>query len=148
MIQKTMLVLTLLVKRPLFEHENRPSPGTSRWLIMNKNLELLLQLQELMLMRKAQEVVQTDANPKGTELLDQKINQVRHKISGNLLSEFDELFGKYSDAATPLVNRSCQGCHQEIPHNMAGKVNQSRDLVRCHNCGRFLYPLQHAPPYV
>lgn len=148
MTQKTMLILTLPAKGPLFEYESRPSPGTNRWLIMNKNLELLLQLQELMLMRKAQEVVQTDANPKGIELLDQKINKVRHKIPGNLLSEFDELFAKYSDAATPLVHRSCQGCHQEIPHHIAGKVHQSRDLVRCHNCGRFLYPLQHAPPYV
>ena len=115
---------------------------------MNKNLELLLQLQELMLMHKAQEVVQTASNPKGLELLDQKINKVRHKLPGNLLSEFDELSARYADAAAPLANRVCQGCHQEVPHHMAGKILQSREIFHCQNCGRFLYPAQNAPPYV
>ncbi len=116
---------------------------------MNRQLELMLQLQELVLMRRTKEMVQPDSDPSEYELLDQKINRLRHKIPGSVLSQFDALLRQWPDAVAPLSGENvCLGCHTEVPAQMASRIIHSRDLIRCRNCGRFLVADQHAPPYV
>jgi predicted nucleic acid-binding Zn-ribbon protein len=115
---------------------------------MNRQLELLLQLQELTLLRKAQEVVQTASRAADFDWLDQKINRLRHKLPGPVLSQFDALQRQSPDAVVQLSDGMCLGCHQELSSSLAARIRQSRDLVRCGHCGRFLFSEQQVPPYV
>jgi predicted nucleic acid-binding Zn-ribbon protein len=115
---------------------------------MNRQMELMLQLQELVLMRRAKEMVQPDSDPSEYALMDQKINRLRHKLPGSVLSEFDALLRQWPDAVAQLSARVCQGCQQSVPAQVVARSVQSRDLARCPHCGRFLLADQHTPPYV
>ena len=115
---------------------------------MNRQLELLLQLQELVLMRRARELVQPDAAPQSYHLLDQKINRVRHRLPGPLLSQFDALLRQGPDAMARVIEGICQGCGAALPHHVAQRVQNERELPCCPECNRFLYSAPHAPPYV
>jgi predicted nucleic acid-binding Zn-ribbon protein len=100
------------------------------------------------LMRRAHEVVQPDAAPQSYNLLNQKINRLRHKLPGPVLSQFDALIRQEPDAIAQVLDGICQGCGETIPAHVAAQVQNARELVHCHHCGRFLYSEQHAPPYV
>ena len=115
---------------------------------MNRQMELMLQLQELVLMRRAKEMVQPDSDPAEYKLMDQRINRLRHKLPGQVLSQFDALLRQWPDAVAQMSDRVCQGCQNAVPAQLAARIIQSRDLARCPHCGRFLVADQHAPPYV
>jgi predicted nucleic acid-binding Zn-ribbon protein len=115
---------------------------------MNRHLEIMLQLQELELMRKAQAVVQPSGNPEDFKSLDQKINKLRHKLPGDLLSQFDGLLREKPDALAQLSDGVCLGCHQEVSSQLAERIQYARGLARCKHCGRFLFSEQHAPRYL
>ncbi|GIW71599.1 MAG: hypothetical protein KatS3mg102_1141 [Planctomycetota bacterium] len=38
-----------------------------------------------------------------------------------------------------VQQRKCQGCYVELPTNLQAMVLAGRELVRCPQCGRFLY---------
>ncbi len=116
---------------------------------MNRHLEFLLQLQELVLMRQARETMQPGGHPADFELLEQKIKKLRHKLPGGLLSQFDALIRQAPDAVAQLSPEGqCLGCHQAVPSRLAVRVQQGSDLVRCQHCGRFLFSEHQAPPYL
>ncbi|MCL5097833.1 MAG: C4-type zinc ribbon domain-containing protein [Candidatus Omnitrophica bacterium] len=115
---------------------------------MNRYLALLLQLQELALMRKAQAVIQPQGDSGDFAALDQKINKLRHKLPGPILSHFDHLMRHNPDAVVPISDGQCAGCHQEIDPQMAARAHSSRELVHCPHCQRFIFPAHQAPPFV
>ncbi len=108
----------------------------------------MLQLQELELMRKAQTVVQPGGSPDDFKSLDQKINRLRHKLPGDLLSQFDGLMREVPDVLAQLSDGVCLGCHQEVSRQLAERIHYARGLARCNHCGRFLFSEHHAPRYL
>jgi len=60
-------------------------------------------------------------------------------IPSEVLARYEELRRKFQDAVVPLVGEVCQGCHLSVPTVVAKAVRKREGLVRCPNCGRFLY---------
>ena len=115
---------------------------------MNRQLEMLLQLQELALMCKAREMLQPNVVASAAEPLEQRIRKLRQKLPGPLISEFDALMHGGTDAVVACDDGMCLGCHQTVAAQLRTRVEYSRDMIRCNHCGRFLYAVQRAPRYL
>ncbi len=115
---------------------------------MNKNWQLLIQLQELTLLRKGIGLVGHTAPGENLDSVDQRINKVRRQLPGLLLSHFDKLMRQYPDAIAVLSGQTCSSCHQEISPRLASQIENSREPLRCDHCDRFLIPKERVPDYV
>lgn len=71
--------------------------------------------------------------------LEREWQGVAHSIPPDVLARYIELRKKFRDAVVPLVGEVCQGCHLSVPTIVAKAVRKREGLVRCPNCGRFLY---------
>lgn len=76
-----------------------------------------------------------------TELIacEEERQSVSASLPPEILSRYEELRRKFQDAVVPLVGEVCQGCHLSVPTVVAKAVRKKEGLVRCPNCGRFLY---------
>lgn len=115
---------------------------------MNRQLEMLLQLQEMMLLRKAGELLQPGAEPQTYERLDERIERLRRKLPGPVIAQFDALIVAAPDAVAQLADGVCLGCHQMLPARVAAAVRYSKGLEQCDHCGRFLFCASNAPRYI
>jgi hypothetical protein len=114
--------------------------------VMNKNLELLLRLEELVLLRQTQQRM-GEANAERTEL-DARIDQVRRRLPGPILSAFDQLARQYANTVVPVVGQTCQGCQQALPGRLARALDHPTHIFQCNHCGRFLIMPEHLPDYL
>lgn len=71
--------------------------------------------------------------------LEREWQDTAHSIPSEILARYMELRKKFHDAVVPLVGEVCQGCHLSVPTIVAKAVRKREGLVRCPNCGRFLY---------
>ncbi|MCS7241468.1 MAG: C4-type zinc ribbon domain-containing protein [Candidatus Caldatribacterium sp.] len=71
--------------------------------------------------------------------LEREWQEIAHSIPPETLAYYVELRKKFRDAVVPLVGEICQGCHLSVPTIVAKAVRKKEGLVRCPNCGRFLY---------
>ncbi len=115
---------------------------------MNRQLEILMQLQEMMLLRKAGELLQPGAEPEAYERLDERIDRLRRKLPGPVIAHFDALIAEAPDAVAQLADGVCLGCHQVLPAKVASAVRYSKALAQCDHCGRFLFCASNAPRYI
>ena len=115
---------------------------------MNKHLQLLLELEGLVLMRKGLEQMGTCVDKAGLEPFDERIDRLRRQLPGDLLSRYDRLARKYPDTIAVVSENICQGCHEGISRRLATAVEKSEQLQHCEHCGRFLFAQQQAPDYV
>ena len=115
---------------------------------MNKHLQLLLELEGLVLMRKGLDQMGPSVDEAGLEPLDERIDKLRRQLPGDLLSRYDRLARKYPDTIAAASENVCQGCHGEISPRLAALVEESNKLLHCEHCGRFLFARRHAPDYV
>lgn len=115
---------------------------------MNRQLEILLQLQEVMLLRKAGELLQPGADPDAYERLDERIDRLRRKLPGPVIAQFDALIAEAPDAVAQLADGVCLGCHQVLSAKVASAVQYSKALEQCDHCGRFLFCASNAPRYI
>lgn len=115
---------------------------------MNKHLALLLELEDLALMRKGLELTDSDHDQARLGCLDQRIAKLRRQVPGELLSRFDRLAQQYPDPLAPVVANVCQGCHETVSARLAASVERSNRLGQCDGCGRFLYAQGQAPDYL
>jgi hypothetical protein len=115
---------------------------------MNRQLEILLQLQEMMLLRKTGELLQPGADPGSYERLDERIGRLRRNLPGPVIAHFDALIANAPDAVAQLADGICLGCHQAPPARVASSVRYSKALVQCDHCGRFLFCASNAPRYI
>lgn len=115
---------------------------------MNKNLELLLTLDELVLLRKGLELSGPCIEEPGFEYLDEKIDKLRRQLPGQLLSTYDRLARQFPDPITVIADGVCQGCQQEVPTRLAVLAARSANALQCEHCGRFIVARQNAPDYV
>ncbi len=106
---------------------------------MNKNLELLLKIDEVVLLRKRLEQCGPYIEEPGFEYLDEKIDKLRRRLPGQLLSAYDRLTQQYPDPVTVIVGGICQGCEL---------ASRSTNLLQCEHCGRFIVARQHTPDYL
>jgi predicted nucleic acid-binding Zn-ribbon protein len=114
---------------------------------MNKNLELLLKLDELVLLRKWLELSGSYIEEPGFEYLDERIDKLRRQSPGQLLSTYDTLACQYCDPVTVLADGICQGCQQEVSTRLAVLAARSTSVLQCEHCGRFIMARQNAPDY-
>lgn len=115
---------------------------------MNKNLELLLQLEELLLLRKAKALGGPLFGKAACEELDAKIGRLRRRVPGLILSQFDNLTKAHANALATVSNQVCQGCHQEIARSLLYVLSQPNQILHCPHCGRFLLAEDHAPDFI
>jgi predicted nucleic acid-binding Zn-ribbon protein len=115
---------------------------------MNRILQLLLQLEELVLQRET--VTSTGALHGQVDLNDinVKIRKLRCQLPGPVLSEYDRLSRSFADVVSVLGDGVCQGCQREIPHRLANQIKRSHQMLHCPNCGRFLLAEENAPDFV
>jgi predicted nucleic acid-binding Zn-ribbon protein len=111
---------------------------------MNKNLELLLKLDELALLRKRLELSGSYIEEPGFEYLDEKIDKLRCQLPDKLLSIYDTLAHQYSDPVTVLSDGVCQGCEREVSTRLAVLAARSINVLQCEHCGRFIVARQNA----
>ena len=86
---------------------------------MNKQLELLLRLEELVLQRQARQRM-GELRPEHGEL-DERIGQLRRRLPGALLSKFDQLAREYANTVVPVIDATCQGCHSVYRQRGGGR---------------------------
>jgi len=115
---------------------------------MHKHLALLLELEDLALMRKGLELTGSRGEQARRDYLDQRIAKLRRQVPGELLSRYDRLTQQYPDPLVPVVANVCQGCHEAVPARVAAAVERSNRLEQCEGCGRFLYAQGQAPDYL
>ena len=115
---------------------------------MNKNIELLLKLDELVLRRKGLELAGSDLEPPNFECLDRKIDSLRRRLPGSLISTYDKLVRQSPDPVTVIADGVCQGCQQEVSTRLAVLAARSTNILRCEYCGRIVVAQRNAPDYV
>ncbi len=115
---------------------------------MNKDLELVLRLQELELLRKRLELAGSCVEEPGFDFLDTKIERVRRQLPGSVVSKYDALKQKSPDIAAAIFRDTCHACGEQIPSRVILLVDRSNQLLDCPYCGRFLYSQERAPDYI
>jgi predicted nucleic acid-binding Zn-ribbon protein len=115
---------------------------------VNRNLELLLQLEECMLLARGLEVVGQGADAPGAECLEAKIEKLRRRLPGRVLSLYDRLARQYPNVVAVIANGICQGCQGAVSRRSAARPAGSNEIVQCEHCGRILLAKQAAPDYV
>jgi hypothetical protein len=115
---------------------------------MNKNLQLLLQLEDLVLRREI--LASARPVPEKSDLDDLKVktDKLRRQLPGPILSQYDRLARFYPDTVATVLSNVCQGCHRRLSPRLAGELQQTNLLVRCDHCGRFLLAAEKVPDFV
>jgi len=61
------------------------------------------------------------------------------QLAPGIATTYTELRKKYANPLVPLNDETCAGCHLAVPTTVVKSVRKQEELVRCPNCGRFLY---------
>lgn len=114
---------------------------------MNRDLELIIQLNDLELLNK--EIAHgTSAAATETSLgfpLEKRErvaharDEIRGQLSRRVLSRFDMVFHKYGKAVAPVVNGVAYCCFEKLPINLYASKSTNTDITNCPYCGKFLY---------
>jgi predicted nucleic acid-binding Zn-ribbon protein len=115
---------------------------------MNSTVQLLLRLHDLNLLRQSLELAGAYVEEAGFDFLEERIDRLRREIPGAILSQYDSLARCYTEPVAAASRNLCQGCGKPIPTRLTAELEQSRQLCRCPNCGRFLYRHESAPDYL
>ncbi len=101
---------------------------------MKKLMEIMLQIQELQLIRKK--------NPeKNTELVE-----LRTQVPPQIIGHSDRLFARGKKAVATVKNRGCSECKMQIPLGTIAVLMRDEDIQLCGSCGRYLYLPPEPPP--
>lgn len=108
--------------------------------MMNKELELLIALQDLdMMIEEISEVERLGFNAKGEENLMQAREELRARIPKPLLYSYDKLKKRYKRAIVPVKDDTCLGCFIKIPTSISASGRGDKEVHFCEGCGRILY---------
>lgn len=106
----------------------------------NKDLELLVSLQDLDLMiEESEEVEKLGFSITGYNELKNAREELAEKISKPLLYRYERLRGKLKRAIVPVKNDICLGCFLRQPTSISSQGREGADIFTCENCGRMLY---------
>ncbi|RME00006.1 MAG: hypothetical protein D6814_04470 [Calditrichaeota bacterium] len=113
---------------------------------MKKNqLELLVALQDLDLMRKELDDVQKlgfEVRSEGPETLEKAREELIQKIEKPLLGKYERLRARYKRAIVPVKDDTCLGCFMKLPTYLITLKNKHNQIITCEGCGRILYWLE------
>jgi len=108
--------------------------------MLNKQLELLVALQDLDVMIKdIEEVKQIGFDVKGKEKLMEARDELTQKIDKRLLGNYGQLKTRYKRPIVPVKDEVCLGCFMRIPTRLITRGRQDMEVINCEGCGRILY---------
>lgn len=108
--------------------------------MLNKQLELLVALQDLDIMIKdIEDVKQIGFEVEGKEKLQEARNELISKITKPLLSNYEKLKARYKRAIVPVKDDVCLGCFMRIPTSLFTRGRSDQQVILCEGCGRILY---------
>lgn len=114
---------------------------------MHKDLKLLLRLEGMMLRREmlagsGPSLAQPNLASRESDL---KTDELRSQVSGTVLDQFDKLATECANPIAMVACNTCRGCRQSVPSSLARALSQSRSLLHCPHCGRFLLAEEKVP---
>jgi predicted nucleic acid-binding Zn-ribbon protein len=115
---------------------------------MNSNLQLLLRLQELNLLRQGLALAGASVEETGFDFLEDRIDRVRRRVPGRILSQFDSLSRRYLEPMAAVSRNVCHACEGELPPRLTAQLDQPNRSQCCPHCGRLLYQQARSPDYL
>jgi len=112
-------------------HPSSPSKNITHPLI-----NMLVQLQELSLVRSEQDASMSD---KHLSQLDNSIQSLLNSIPDDTRALFQRIEKKDVLAIVPISNNVCSGCGLTLPVSLVYAVRAGEKLYQCTNCARILY---------
>ncbi len=120
--------------------------------MMNKTLELLINLQDLIhmeeeirsegyikILKETLGLTDEEAEKRREEALaalHKEKEAIESNLPGDILRRFNRLMKRYGRAVVPVVGEICLNCSSHIPTSY---LTQSGEVITCPNCGIFLY---------
>ena len=114
---------------------------------MNKTINQLLQLQDLEMAMREQEVMgkrKRASEASGT--LDECIHALRMKLEPEPAGVYERIRKRYQVYVVPMLHDACSGCFMKLPVGDVSAIKHG-EMWLCPNCNRFLYfdPHQKRP---
>lgn len=103
---------------------------------MKKEINLLIQIQDLMEARAQQEAL---VGPARLDGLDQSIQSLLSNMDADVAGHFERLHRKWHTAIVPVINGGCAGCGMALPISLVHEVKASARIYQCPNCSRMLF---------
>lgn len=70
----------------------------------------------------------------------EKRKRAVEKLTPQMKGEYERVHQRYNgEAVVPLLNGTCKGCFVNVPPQIIEQLYQADSIIRCDNCGRFLY---------
>lgn len=108
--------------------------------MLNKQLELLIALQDLDIMiRDIDEVKQIGFEVSGKDKLEKARSGLAKKLNKPLLFRYENLKKRYKRAIAPVKDDVCLGCFMRIPTSLFTGGRRDEEVRNCEGCGRILY---------
>lgn len=113
---------------------------------MNGQLQILIALQDVLgLIREAKDPSQKKALDKiglkmdNLEALEATRADLEGQLNLSVLSEYKRVRRRYGRIVAPVIGGICYGCFMKIHMAIASSEDRNESLLRCENCGMFLY---------
>ncbi len=108
--------------------------------MLNKQLELLVALQDLDIMIKdVDDVKQIGFEVAGKEKLEEARAELIQKINKPLLFHYEKIKKRYKRAIVPVKGDVCLGCFMRVPTQLLTRGRSDQEVITCEGCGRVLY---------
>lgn len=103
---------------------------------MHPTANLLVQLQELTLIRDEQKVAE---RPERLQPLDTSIKTMLGRLPKDIRVMFEKLRKKDHIVIAPIANRLCSVCGMTLPISLVQSVQQAKKIYNCPSCSRLLF---------
>ena len=107
---------------------------------MNKDINLLLQIQDMELALRVNDVIHKN---KETEEIGKKLESdiadLKNDLPSGIQNELSRISPKYELFVVPMLNDGCTGCFIKLPVGLASNVKNPNECVFCPNCHRYLF---------
>ena len=108
---------------------------------MNKNINQLLQIQDLTLTLKENDILHRsrDLEESASARITSNISEMKKNLPPEIVSELDLLSSRYELFVAPMIHDTCTGCFMKLPVGVANNVRHPSQCINCPSCRRFLY---------
>ena len=65
--------------------------------------------------------------------------ELRARIPSQILGHYDRLVARGKKGLAAVRGQVCSGCHIHLPLGVVMALRHGQDILRCENCGRYLY---------